>query len=664
MKAVVFAYHDIGCIGLQVMKKIGFNIQTIFTHHDNPVEKIFFSSVAHMGAKMKIPVFAPRNINNIFWINYIKKIQPDIIFSFYYRQIIKQEILSIPLRGSFNLHNSLLPKYRGRSAINWAIINGETETGVTLHQMIANPDSGNIVAQKRVSIHAMDTVLIVHKKIKLAAKDLLYHALPLIKNNNYEKVIQDETKVSYYPRRTMADGMIDWYQSATKINNLIRAITNPYPGAFTYFSDIKITIWSAQILIQSHNKAPGTIVSCDPFQIACKKDIIEVLIAQYCNGIYLEGSRLACKLGLKIGDVTNIKNTNNIINSKKILILGVNGFIGSHLAERLLLHGSYKIYGIDIDDSNILRFNNSNIFKNKKDFFFIKNNIVYNQELLEFYIKKCDIILPLIAIATPKQYITNPLKVFQIDFEENLKIIKLCVKYNKYVIFPSTSEVYGMCNDNEFDEYKSQLIVGPIHKERWIYSVSKQLLDRIIWSYGMNKKLKFTIFRPFNWIGPRLDTLSSAKIGNARVITQIIYNLINGLPITLVDGGLQKRCFTDIRDGIKALINIIEHKNQQCYGEIINIGNPFNNFSIIEIANMLVNTFKKHKLKKYFPNFAGFKNIEGSKYYGVGYQDIKHRIPNINNARHLLFWEPTIDIQDTINEILDFFLESSIKNNN
>ena len=145
---------------------------------------------------------------------------------------------------------------------------------------------------------------------------------------------------------------------------------------------------------------------------------------------------------------------------------------------------------------------------------------------------------------------------FELDFEENLKIIRDCVKYNKRIIFPSTSEVYGMCTDKNFDEDSSNLVVGPINKQRWIYSVSKQLLDRVIWAYGDKNGLKFTLFRPFNWMGPRLDNLNAARIGSSRAITQLILNLVEGSPIKLIEGGKQKRCFTDISDGIEALFRI------------------------------------------------------------------------------------------------------------
>jgi UDP-4-amino-4-deoxy-L-arabinose formyltransferase/UDP-glucuronic acid dehydrogenase (UDP-4-keto-hexauronic acid decarboxylating) len=204
----------------------------------------------------------------------------------------------------------------------------------------------------------------------------------------------------------------------------------------------------------------------------------------------------------------------------------------------------------------------------------VEGDISIHSEWIEYHIKKCDVVLPLVAIATPIEYTRNPLRVFELDFEENLKIIRDCVKYDKRIIFPSTSEVYGMCTDKNFDEDTSNLVVGPINKQRWIYSVSKQLLDRVIWAYGEKEGLRFTLFRPFNWMGPRLDNLNAARIGSSRAITQLILNLVEGSPIKLIEGGKQKRCFTDISDGIEALFRIIENKDGRCNGEIINIGNP------------------------------------------------------------------------------------------
>ncbi|MDX7988172.1 bifunctional UDP-4-amino-4-deoxy-L-arabinose formyltransferase/UDP-glucuronic acid oxidase ArnA [Xenorhabdus sp. 12] len=655
MKAVIFAYHDIGCVGLNALANAGFDIQAVFTHTDDPNENHFFSSVARVGANMGLPVFAPENVNHPLWVERIREMKPDVIFSFYYRNMISQEILSLAEKGAFNLHGSLLPKYRGRAPVNWAVLNGETETGVTLHKMLAKPDAGDIIAQQSVQIGEADTSLEVHGKIREAAAELLNGILPQIKSGHYPAIPQDESQATYFGRRSAEDGEINWNKSAKEINNLVRAVTEPYPGAFTFLGERKITIWRSRPLEQNHGKRPGTVISTEPFVIACGDGALEIISGQGESGLYVQGNRLALEMGIVAGIHVGPKATAHVSRRKRVLILGVNGFIGNHLTERLLDDGNYDIYGMDIGSSAIER------FIGNPRFHFIEGDVSIHTEWIEYHIKKCDVILPLVAIATPIEYTRNPLRVFELDFEENLKIVRYCVKYNKRIIFPSTSEVYGMCDDKEFDEDNSRLIVGPINKQRWIYSVSKQLLDRVIWAYGAKEGLKFTLFRPFNWMGPRLDNLNSARIGSSRAITQLILNLVEGSPIKLVDGGEQKRCFTDIHDGIEALFRIIENRDGLCDGQIINIGNPTNEASIRQLAEMLLDSFEKHELRGHFPPFAGFKKIESSSYYGQGYQDVEHRKPSIKNAERFLGWKPTIDMTQTIDETLDFFLRGAVE---
>ncbi|HEQ1856632.1 TPA: bifunctional UDP-4-amino-4-deoxy-L-arabinose formyltransferase/UDP-glucuronic acid oxidase ArnA [Providencia alcalifaciens] len=655
MKAIVFAYHDIGCVGIKALEKAGFDIQAVFTHTDDPNENHFYSSVARVSADMELPVFAPENVNHPLWIERIREMKPDVIFSFYYRDMLSEELLALAPKGAFNLHGSLLPKYRGRAPINWALLNGESETGVTLHKMVAKADAGDIVAQEKVAITDTDTALTLHAKVREAAEVLLDKTLPLIEAGSYKTVAQDESQASYFGRRCADDGQIDWNRSAKEINCLIRAVTEPYPGAFTYLGARKMVVWRARVLDDNQGKAAGTVLSSDPLRIACGQGALEIVSGQSETGLYMQGNRLANEMGIVTDVRVGAKPTAQVKRRKRVLILGVNGFIGNHLTERLLQDDNYDIYGMDIGSSAIER------FIGNPRFHFIEGDVSIHTEWIEYHIKKCDVILPLVAIATPIEYTRNPLRVFELDFEENLKVVRYCVKYNKRIIFPSTSEVYGMCDDKEFDEDESRLIVGPINKQRWIYSVSKQLLDRVIWAYGAKEGLKFTLFRPFNWMGPRLDSLNSARIGSSRAITQLILNLVEGSPIKLVDGGAQKRCFTDIKDGIEALFRIIENKDGKCDGQIINIGNPTNEASIRQLAEMLLESFEKHPARSKFPPFAGFREIESASYYGQGYQDVEHRKPSVENARRLLDWVPTIDMKDTIEETLDFFLQGAVE---
>ena len=241
----------------------------------------------------------------------------------------------------------------------------------------------------------------------------------------------------------------------------------------------------------------------------------------------------------------------------------------------------------------------------------------------------------------------------------NMNIVKQCVKYHKRVVFPSTSEVYGACTDPEFKEDESFLVVGPIQKERWIYSCCKQLLDRVIYAYGTRGHLEFTLFRPFNWIGPRLDSLDTAKEGSSRVVTQFIAELLLKRPINLVDGGHQKRCFTYVDDGISALMKILENKNDVCKNQIINIGNPENECSVKELADILKRLFRQHPDHQNDSIYSEIIDIPADTYYGKGYQDIYTRKPSIEIARNLLGWEPKVNLEDAMRMTLDSFLEEN-----
>ncbi|WP_313020867.1 bifunctional UDP-4-amino-4-deoxy-L-arabinose formyltransferase/UDP-glucuronic acid oxidase ArnA [Atlantibacter hermannii] len=652
MKTIVFAYHDMGCAGIEALLKAGFDICAIFTHPDRASENHFFGSVARLAAEQGIPVFAPDDVNHALWVERIQKMAPDMIFSFYYRALLSEKILATARLGAYNLHGSLLPTYRGRAPLNWVLVNGESETGVTLHRMVARADAGDILAQERIAIADDDDAMSLHQKLVAGAKTLLASCLPTMKQGLIDGVKQDESRASVMPGRTPEDGRIEWSLPAKSIANLVRAVTDPWPGAFGYVGTTKFIVWKAKAHDIVHTAKPGTALSINPLIIACGEGALEVLTGQSEQGVYMNGSQLAQSLGLVEGALLYSQPMAAIKRRKRVLILGVNGFIGNHLTERLLQDENFDVYGLDISSDAISRFIGHPRFQ------FVEGDISIHSEWIQYHIKKCDVILPLVAIATPIEYTRNPLRVFELDFEENLKIIRDCVKYQKRIIFPSTSEVYGMCHDSNFDEDRSNLVVGPINKQRWIYSVSKQLLDRVIWAYGEKEGLKFTLFRPFNWMGPRLDNLNAARIGSSRAITQLILNLVEGSPIKLIDGGAQKRCFTDIQDGVEALFRIIEDKHNHCNGQIINIGNPDNEASIKELAERLLAHFERHPLRDQFPPFAGFREVESSSYYGKGYQDVEHRKPSIKNARRLLDWTPVVNMDITIENTLDFFLRS------
>ncbi|KAF0218679.1 MAG: NAD-dependent epimerase/dehydratase family [Geobacteraceae bacterium] len=334
----------------------------------------------------------------------------------------------------------------------------------------------------------------------------------------------------------------------------------------------------------------------------------------------------------------------------KVLILGVNGFIGNALTRRILDTTDWEVYGLDMSDNKL-----EHSIGNPR-FHFLEGDITINKEWIEYNIKKCDVVLPLVAIATPVTYVKDPLRVFELDFEENLKIIRQCVKYSKRVIFPSTSEVYGMSPDREFDEESSPLMLGPINKERWIYSCAKQMLDRVIYAYGEHEGLQYTLIRPFNWIGPKLDSISTAKEGSSRVLTQFLYNILAGEPINLVDGGNQRRSFTYVEDGIDCLMRIIENKNGCANSGIFNIGNPANDLSVKELALKLKGLMKEYPAYRERAEQCNIVEISSDEFYGKGYQDMLNRVPSINNAEKKLGWRPVTDIDVALRKTLDFYL--------
>jgi len=220
--------------------------------------------------------------------------------------------------------------------------------------------------------------------------------------------------------------------------------------------------------------------------------------------------------------------------------------------------------------------------------------------------------------------------------------------------------VYGMCHDEEFDPDNSELICGPINKPRWIYSCSKQLMDRVIHAYGMDQGLNYTLFRPFNWIGGGLDNINTPKEGSSRVITQFLGHIVRGETIKLVDGGHQKRAFTYVDDGIAALMKIIENKDGKASGQIYNIGNPSNNFSIRELAQMMLDL--AHAYPEYQLNADKVKVEETTSgaYYGKGYQDVQNRVPKIDNTKTDLDWAPTVKMADALKGIYDYYRDQVV----
>ena len=240
--AVVFAYHDVGCRCLKVLLDQRIEVPLVVTHRDNPEERIWFASVAELARGRSIETVMPDDPGTPEIVERIRNLRPDFLFSFYYRLMLGAPLLAIPGRGAFNVHGSLLPKYRGRAPVNWAIIHGETETGATLHEMVEKPDAGRIVDQEAVPILPDELAVEVFGKVTGAAERVLRRSLPKLVDGSGVLRAQDLSRGGYFGGRRPEDGRIDWSASAKRVHDLVRAVAPPYPGAFTEVQGMRLRL--------------------------------------------------------------------------------------------------------------------------------------------------------------------------------------------------------------------------------------------------------------------------------------------------------------------------------------------------------------------------------------------------------------------------------------
>jgi methionyl-tRNA formyltransferase len=267
-RAIVFAYHNVGVRCLSVLLAHGVDVALVVTHEDNPNETIWFDSVAGLARRHGIEAITPADANEPALVARIAALQPDFLFSFYYRQMLKAPLLAAARRGAYNMHGSLLPKYRGRVPVNWAIIHGERETGASLHAMVEKPDAGALVAQQAVPILPDDTALEVFNKVTVAAEMALDRVLPALLAGTAEHRPLDLTQGSYFGGRKPEDGRIDWTQPAAAVHNLIRAVAPPYPGAFADLGGHRLR------LLRSQRLPAGAVPSGPPSLLAAGGDLL------------------------------------------------------------------------------------------------------------------------------------------------------------------------------------------------------------------------------------------------------------------------------------------------------------------------------------------------------------------------------------------------------
>ncbi len=241
-RALVFGYHNVGVRGLAVLLSLGVEVPLVVTHRDNPAERIWFDSLLELADHQGIPAITPEDPNTPEVVALAAQADPDWIFSFYYRHMLKEALLALPKRGAFNLHGSLLPKYRGRVPVNWAVLHGERETGASLHRMVIKPDAGALVDQQAVAILPNDTAQQVFQKVTCAAEAVLLRTVPRMLAGEHEERPLDLAAGGYFGGRRPEDGRVDWRQSAWQVHNLIRAVAPPYPGAFTEVAGTRLEL--------------------------------------------------------------------------------------------------------------------------------------------------------------------------------------------------------------------------------------------------------------------------------------------------------------------------------------------------------------------------------------------------------------------------------------
>jgi len=331
-----------------------------------------------------------------------------------------------------------------------------------------------------------------------------------------------------------------------------------------------------------------------------------------------------------------------------ILMLGVGGFIGSNLAAHLLANSDHVIAGIDDNDEKIADIQHER-------FTFIPGDVRRIGDKVDDLVRWADVVVDLIAYANPSIYITRPLDVVNLNLFQNLELIDRCIKHRKRLVQFSTSEVYGLSEGRRkpFSEDETNLVMGPVKKQRWIYASAKELLERIIYAHGQQDGLDFTIIRPFNFVGPKFDYLvGPGALGGPRVFSHFMSALLTGGPMQLVDGGHAHRSYTHIDDASRAIQLIIDRPSA-CHQEILNIGSPQNGATVRELAHLMLDLYRELTGKS---SEAKLVDIAGTSFYGEGYEDCDWRIPDIRKLE-ALGWQPRINLRDTFRSTMAWYLD-------
>jgi methionyl-tRNA formyltransferase len=286
-RILFFGYSEVGYECLDLLLSRGDNVVALITHEDNPTEKIWFKTPAVAAREKGVPIFTPEKVNTPEWIERIAALRPDLILSVYYRNMISSKILALPRLGAFNVHGSLLPKYRGRAPINWAVLHGAPRIGMTLHRMVKQADAGAIVDQEGADIGPRDTAEQAFRKVMPCARRVLARQIDALLAGTAKETPQDDTQATYFGGRTPEDGRISWAQNSSQIFNLIRAVADPYPGAFTDVGAARLMVWWAETdspAARGRRGKPGEIISLAPLVVATGDGALELTRTEWRKG--------------------------------------------------------------------------------------------------------------------------------------------------------------------------------------------------------------------------------------------------------------------------------------------------------------------------------------------------------------------------------------------
>lgn len=336
-----------------------------------------------------------------------------------------------------------------------------------------------------------------------------------------------------------------------------------------------------------------------------------------------------------------------------IVVLGAGGFIGSHLVDGLLRWG-HDVVGLDRADDKLVEVLDALPADARRRWTFHHADIRDAMPLVGTLVRRADVVVDLIAHANPSLYVTRPLDVFDLNFLRNLEIARLCVEAGTWLIQYSSAEVYGKATGEPYTEHGTDSVFGPVNKQRWIYAVGKQLLERVLYAHGAAGELRYTIIRPFNFLGPRIDYLVPAgAVGGPRVFPHFMSALLTGGPIRLVDGGSARRAFLDVRDGTAAFRTILDQPDR-AHNQIFNVGNPSNEMTVRDFASLMTELWEEITGA---PARSTVEVVSGEAFYGVGYEDGDREAPNVSKLR-ALGWAPVYDLRAAVRGAMEYYLRA------